>query len=348
MKRPNAPHRRFADPRPAVNPIVETEAFKRWFGASKVVNAWGDPQVVYHGTGDARGLFLPEVSTSGKPGFHTRFRGTAFFATDTLRVANTYADDRRAFDYQAAEPLIVPLYLRIENPMVIDMRGARWSGTEKRIAEAVAAGHDGVIIRNSVDDYGTTPASKPSTVYVFFSPHQAKSAQVGVPVSRVDRKPLPWAGPNDGSFDLDDPDLRSNGRFPGYVTGVSDEDPDCDDLIEQAWDIANASGINILSDKALTQVAVLHDEVVGAGFSSIDNGEIFSFDVVVAPKAQRTGAGSALVEALEDEYLEAREVYPELVLEAYVVGAGMMHLLEGRGYTKRWERGALLMSKELS
>jgi hypothetical protein len=112
---------------------------------------------------------------------------------------------------------LVPLYLRIENPGVIDMGGARWSGTEKRIAEARAAGHDGVIIRNSVDDYGTTPASKPSTVYVFFSPTQAKSAQVGVPVSRVDRKPLPWAGPNDGTFDLDDPDLRSNGAFLGVV-----------------------------------------------------------------------------------------------------------------------------------
>jgi ribosomal protein S18 acetylase RimI-like enzyme len=89
-------------------------------------------------------------------------------------------------------------------------------------------------------------------------------------------------------------------------------------------------------------VAVLHGAVVGAGFSSISYG-IFSFDVVVAPDAQRTGAGTALVKALEADYYEALEPYPDLVLEVQVVDDGMMRLLMGRGYAKRWDRDALFM-----
>lgn len=186
----------------------KTGAFRRWFGNSQVVDNTGAPLVVYHGTPDARLLFLPAVSGNGKPGFYSMLRGATFFATDSIRVADTYAAGRRAFDHQNAEPMVIPLYLRIENPKVLHAHGRRWKDTERHVEEARVAGHDGVIIHSSLDDYNTTHTAKPSTVYVFFSSHQAKSAQEGVPRSSVDRLPLPWAGSNDGSFDLDDPDLR--------------------------------------------------------------------------------------------------------------------------------------------
>ena len=157
--------------------------------------------MVYHGSPDARGLF--------KEGFRS-FHRDAFFFTDSYTTALSYADPKRAFDYQGSEPLVVPVYLRIENPLVIEGGGARWRDTEHHLKLAREGGHDGLVIRASLDDYHNLPKSKPSTVYAIFSPSQAKSAYTQTPRSSVDRKPLPWAGPNDGSFDLDDPDLRSN------------------------------------------------------------------------------------------------------------------------------------------
>jgi len=208
------PRRRPAPPRPT-NPVTETDAFLRWFGSSRVVDAHGQPLVVYHGTPDARGIYLADVSRNGRLGFqqHPWSSSQAFFASDAPRVALTYADHHRAWDYQAAEPLLMPLYLRIENPMVIDAQGRKWSDTRVHVDQARHAGHDGLIIRNSVDDYRTTKHSKPSTVYVWFDANQAKSAATATAVSMVDHKPLPWATPNDGSFDMDDPDIRSNRSF---------------------------------------------------------------------------------------------------------------------------------------
>lgn len=142
---------------------------------------------------------------------------------------------------------------------------------------------------------------------------------------------------------------RINGPFAGTVYSVapdSDGDPELDDMADEAWRIAKAAPINILSDKSLTQIAVAQDTVVGAGFSSISNGEVFSFDVVVTPDAQRTGAGTALVRALEAEYHGACEAYPGLVLEVHVVDEGMMRLLAGRGYRKQWRGRDLLMRRE--
>jgi GNAT superfamily N-acetyltransferase len=343
VKRPNAPRRRYADPRPPVNPIVETEAFKRWFGASQVVDRYGQPLVVYHGTPDARGLFLPEVSTSGQPGFHTRFRGEAFFATDSVRVANTYADHHRAFDYQAAEPLVVPLYLRIENPLLLEGGGRRWRGTERFVEEARNAGHDGIIIRNSLDDYHTTPASKPSTVYVFFSPTQAKSAQVGVPVSRVDRKSLPWAGPNDGSFDLDDSNLRSN---PPCTLHKANKQSRFGFMYERdVFDFFMEHGIHISDYEEPFEVCVdEHGHMIGASTFGCrheeDEGCLeYSFSVAVDPDARRSGVARRLVKSIIDQH-------PGIYLSPWVVNPHMALLLESMGFEAdgEWSQDTPYMS----
>lgn len=149
--------------------ITETESFKEWFGNSKVVDANGKPLVVYHGTPDKRDIessgFAPSVS-----------RGSVYFFTDNKRVADTYADDRRAWDYQNAEPDTLPVYLSIQNPMIIDAKGKKWRETEKHIKEAKEAGHDGVIIKNSRDEYNNTGnGGALSTVYAAFKPTQIKS-----------------------------------------------------------------------------------------------------------------------------------------------------------------------------
>jgi hypothetical protein len=73
------------------NPQTETEAFKKWFGDSKVVDAEGKPLVVYHGTRsnfddfDKSSLGKVTDAASAKQGF---------FFTENPNVANTYASNR--------------------------------------------------------------------------------------------------------------------------------------------------------------------------------------------------------------------------------------------------------------
>lgn len=198
--------------KPEENP---SDAFRRWFGDSKVVDASGQPLVVYHGAPDVRGIFAGGFKKSP-------MRGDVFFATDDPRTAETYTDPHRAWDYQDAEPGVIPLYLRIENPLVVDAGFQHWRGTEHVIEKARKAGHDGVIIQNTIDHFASDRKAKPRredacTVFAFFSPTQAKSA-LYAPMKARDpnhwhvstSQPLDFTGPNDGTFDLDDPDLRSN------------------------------------------------------------------------------------------------------------------------------------------
>lgn len=185
---------------------IFNDAFRRWFGSSAVADRSGRPLVVYHGTPDARALLAE--------GFKSWSRKDSFFATDSYTMANSYANDHRAFDYQTAEPLVVPLYLSIKNPLFVDAHGRTWSDTEHHVSAAKLKGHDGIIILNSVDFYETPNRKKikGATVFVWFRPSQAKSAITGQMLSRVDRRALDGAIANDGTWDADDPRIQSNPR----------------------------------------------------------------------------------------------------------------------------------------
>lgn len=191
---------------------TNTPAFKRWFGDSKVVDASGKPLVVYHGAPDVRGIFAD--------GFQARMRGEVFFAAADYAVANSYADAHRAFDYQNAEDQVIPLYLAMKNPMIVDAHGRHWKDTERHVDEAKAAGHDGIIIKNSVDFYNNPKGTgKTTTVYAWFKPTQAKSAVDGQLRSRVDGEPIKDATGNNGEFDPENPNIR-------YSVKLSDVFPD--------------------------------------------------------------------------------------------------------------------------
>lgn len=79
-------------------PITETENFKRWFGDSKVVDADGNPLVVYHGT---RSVF--EAFDLNKSGENGQAVGKGFYFTNSKGLAEGYG--------QVGE-----FYLRAENP----------------------------------------------------------------------------------------------------------------------------------------------------------------------------------------------------------------------------------------
>lgn len=184
---------------------TDSEAFRAWFGDSKVVDADGKPLVVYHGTGSDVDAFENKPGR-GAGGQSARL---GFFFTDSSDVASQYADETigfattRAYDrvyrleqrgkYDEAEaltaelesgdytggmsPNVMPVYLSIKNPMEVDFEGRTYDpendNLSEIIREAKSAGHDGVIFRN-IDD-AVRQGKEPSDHYVAFQPAQIKS-----------------------------------------------------------------------------------------------------------------------------------------------------------------------------
>lgn len=99
-------------------PATETEAFRRWFGDSKVVDADGKPMVVYHGAGKD----FESFSTDGGKG---KTFGTGAFFSSSKDVANTYA--------VGAQQSVYPVYLSLKNPVVVDASGLNWNSIGGKI-----------------------------------------------------------------------------------------------------------------------------------------------------------------------------------------------------------------------
>jgi len=75
----------------------------------------------------------------------------------------------------SASPSVSELFLRLENPLEKDAGGGSYSEElwTSWVNEAMANGHDGLIIKNALDP-------RPGTVYAFFQPEQAKDlANIG-------------------------------------------------------------------------------------------------------------------------------------------------------------------------
>jgi len=144
---------------PAASPAFATaqtnsDAFRRWFGSSKVIDGAGKPLVVFRGEPRAYGKLRDDG---------------AIFLTDDPSNAAEYAG-------QDAGANTIAAYVSLQNPLVIDAKGGSWNPTvSQAIARARSAGNDGVIVRNVVDNVSdATP--RQSTTYIAFSPNQVKSA----------------------------------------------------------------------------------------------------------------------------------------------------------------------------
>ena len=94
-----------------IAPKIKTKAFKNWFGDSKAVDDAGKPIVVYHST---RGQF-DEFNTTGEG----QSLNTGTFFSSSPDVAGTYNT--------SSEHSIVPAYLSLKNPVIIDANGANWN-----------------------------------------------------------------------------------------------------------------------------------------------------------------------------------------------------------------------------
>lgn len=86
-------------------PQTETEAFKRWFGDSKVVDENGKPRVMYHGTARDFSIF-------------DRLKSTEFRRPSMDTVGSWFSSDpNKAAQYSGGEGLnVMPVYLSIKNP----------------------------------------------------------------------------------------------------------------------------------------------------------------------------------------------------------------------------------------
>ncbi len=170
-------------------------AFWRWFGDSKVVDGLGNPLVVYHGTKASFDVF--DMSFAGNFSSHWAkeySKAAGFFFSDSKKVALAYAERVQA----PFEPVIMSVYLRMENPFLWDdaelratdiSPGPVLKSLTRAFVEIKKRGHDGVIWSNVLDRGGE------QTQFIVFKPNQIKSA--------ID---------NDGTFDDFDPSIRSNPR----------------------------------------------------------------------------------------------------------------------------------------
>lgn len=95
---------------------VSTDAFRRWFGDSKVVDAEGKPRLVYHGTSADFTVFKP-----GAAWFSESPQHASRYAVETAEKAGKMTG-RSALDVAGMagmEMQVMPVYLAIRNPLEI-------------------------------------------------------------------------------------------------------------------------------------------------------------------------------------------------------------------------------------
>lgn len=185
--------------------------FKRWFKNSKVVDKKGKPLVVYHGTNKSfnsfdklkRGSITSAKSSMDGFWFTTDKNLAGSYANladykselSTLKrelkrlrnfpLANFKKEDEIEKRIKELEKIntdnkhIISVYLKIENPKIIDAKGQKYNDFEENINQALynMNGYDGLIVKNLIDvGEDENPSDfKPSTHYMVLSPNQIKS-----------------------------------------------------------------------------------------------------------------------------------------------------------------------------
>ena len=162
---------------------TNTPEFKRWFRDSKVVDAEGDPLVVYHGRNSSFTIFRRKKG------------GRALWFSSSKDTAASYAGNPEI--YTSAD--ILPAFLSADKVLKFDAEGNTWQTLTfegKRVSTddiaeiAEARGFNGVEIKNLADD-NSDDGGEVSDHYAVFSPNQIKSATG-----------------NRGTFDPDEADIR--------------------------------------------------------------------------------------------------------------------------------------------
>lgn len=159
---------------------TDSKYFKKWFGDSKVVDESGEPLVVYHGTEyDFDEFEASNASTDYD------FPSGMYFSS-SINIAKTYTSP--------TPDIVMPLYLKIENPLELDANGRNYNDFYDELYSAVRGIdkdiYDGIIIHNIRDDWSQRDdGGEVATTYVTFNPEQIKSVD------------------NQGTFDKSNPNI---------------------------------------------------------------------------------------------------------------------------------------------
>lgn len=179
------------------------QQFSKWFGESKVVDAHGEPLVVFHGSinPDPIGIFDPHNTVTRSFGGVFNKVGTWFshleeYARGYAGIGNPYGQP---------EGRVYPVYLSIENPYV-PQRG--YDGFKNSFLKITGLDHvvdaqqvhldmfndwlsdrDGIILKNFSGDSNIIDSGEPQDVYIARFPEQIKSVD------------------NPGSWDILNPDI---------------------------------------------------------------------------------------------------------------------------------------------
>ena len=169
---------------------INTPEFKKWFGKSFVVDKDGNPLVVYHGTSKEFNTF------NFSAGINAPVRNAVYFSNDP-NVSNLFANA----GYNGSGQ-VMPVYLKIECPLIIDAEGEHAIRLTSLVDNEMAKGckvkekgitytreYDGVIIINVKEFF----QDYTSTTYAVFKPTQVKSATG-----------------NSGAFSIHESDIRKN------------------------------------------------------------------------------------------------------------------------------------------
>ena len=140
----------------------DTPEFTNWFADSKVVNDDGTPRLVYHGTVSNFDSFSHAFLGSNTGAASAR---EGFFFAGKPGTADAYSQGRTGAN-------TMPVYLSMQNPLEVDLGGTARRKTKYSdlVKQAKADGHDGLIIRNTVD------GAAQDDIHVVFEPTQIKSA----------------------------------------------------------------------------------------------------------------------------------------------------------------------------
>lgn len=216
---------------------TQTEAFKRWFEGSKVVDAEGKPLVVYHGTNVDITEFKQPQRWLGNGELAPT--GVHFFAKEPP-VATAFAENRTRLAKDGA-PNVVPVFLKASNP--IDLRNM---DAVRRVLEAAdmdvpakmtvekaysllenqetlnvikSMGHDGALLVEDGRPFGDYRYAQDTKAYTTKMPDFSHMRNFGAEVVAVfDPTQIKSAIGNNGNFDPQDPSiLRStNGDVQAF------------------------------------------------------------------------------------------------------------------------------------
>lgn len=174
---------------------TNSKYFKKWFGDSKVVDESGEPLVVYHGTEyDFDEFEASNASTDYD------FPSGMYFSS-SINIAKTYTSP--------TPDIVMPLYLKIENPLELDANGRNYNDFYDELYSAVRGidkdVYDGIIIHNIRDDWSQRDdGGEVATTYVTFNPEQIKSVD------------------NQGTFDKSNPNIYYQNTGTNYQEQVQD------------------------------------------------------------------------------------------------------------------------------